>query len=79
MIVEGQEIDRDKLTARLGQMCYVRAPLVEDPGTFAVRGALLDLWTPTAESPALVELYGDLVMSIKAFDPEDQRTSRDLR
>ena len=79
MIVEGQEIDRDKLTARLGQMGYVRAPLVEDPGTFAVRGALLDLWTPTAESPARVELYGDLVMSIKAFDPEDQRTSRDLR
>jgi transcription-repair coupling factor (superfamily II helicase) len=79
LIVAEQEIDRDKLTARLAQTGYVRSPLVEDPGSFAVRGALLDVWTPTAETPVRIEFYGDLVMSIKAFDPEDQRTLRELK
>jgi transcription-repair coupling factor (superfamily II helicase) len=79
LILAEQEIDRDKLTARLGQTGYVRSPLVEDPGCFAVRGALLDVWSPTAEFPVRIEFYGDMVMSIKAFDPEDQRTVRELR
>ena len=77
MIVTGQEIDRDELVARLGHTGYVRSPLVEDPGTFAVRGALLDIWTPTSQVPVRIEFYGDLVMSIKAFDPEDQRSGRE--
>jgi transcription-repair coupling factor (superfamily II helicase) len=79
LVVTEQEFDRDKLTARLAQIGYVRSPLVEDPGTFAVRGAVLDLWAPSAAAPARVEFYGDLVMSIKAFDPENQRTLRELR
>ncbi len=79
IVAVDQEIDRDKLTARLAQMGYVRSPLCEDPGSFAVRGSLLDLWAPSAPGPARVELYGDLVLSIKAFDPESQKTTRDLR
>jgi transcription-repair coupling factor (superfamily II helicase) len=79
LIVAEQEIDRDKLTARLAQMGYVRSPLVEDPGTFAVRGALLDVWSPSTEAPVRVEFYGDMVMSLKAFDPENQRTLREVR
>ena len=79
LVVAEQEIDRDALTTRLARMGYVRSPLVEDPGTFAVRGALLDVWAPSAEAPVRVELYGDLVMSLKAFDPESQRTLRDVR
>ena len=47
-IVAEQEIDRDALIARLAAAGYLRVPLVEDPGTFAVRGALLDLWPPRA-------------------------------
>jgi len=79
LIVAEQEIDRDALIARLAAAGYVRSPLVEDPGTFAVRGALLDVWPPTAALPARIELYGDLVMSIKAFDPEGQRTVREVK
>jgi transcription-repair coupling factor (superfamily II helicase) len=79
LVVVEQEINRDQLVARLARIGYVRSPLVEDPGTFAVRGALLDIWAPSAPEPVRVELYGDLVMSIKAFDPDDQRTLRDVR
>jgi transcription-repair coupling factor (superfamily II helicase) len=77
LIVVGQELDRDKLLERLASAGYLRTPLVEDPGTFAVRGALLDVWAPCAEGPVRVEFYGDLVMSIKPFDADDQRTSKD--
>jgi transcription-repair coupling factor (superfamily II helicase) len=79
LILAEHELDRDQLVARLGNCGYVRSPLVEDPGSFAVRGALLDVWTPTAELPVRIEFYGDLIMSIKAFEPEGQRTVRDLR
>jgi transcription-repair coupling factor (superfamily II helicase) len=78
LLVAGQEIDRDKLAARLAAAGYVRSPLVEDPGSFAIRGALMDVWAPSAEVPVRIEFYGDLVMSIKSFNPEDQRTLREV-
>ncbi len=73
-IVAEDGLDRDWLVARLGETGYIRVPLVEDPGSFAVRGALLDVWPPNLGAPVRVELYGDLVVSIKPFDPQDQKT-----
>jgi transcription-repair coupling factor (superfamily II helicase) len=71
------EIDREALVLRLSESGYLRVPVVEDPGTFAVRGALFDVWPPGEASPRRVELYGDLVLSIKPFDPFEQRTPKD--
>ena len=71
-------LDRDWLVARLGETGYIRVPLVEDPGSFAVRGALLDVWPPNLTEPVRVELYGDLVVSIKPFDPLDQKSKKDV-
>jgi transcription-repair coupling factor (superfamily II helicase) len=73
-----QIIDRERLTSRLAAAGYVRSPLVEDPGSFAVRGALVDVWAPSAEVPVRIELYDELVMSIKSFEPEGQRTLRTI-
>jgi len=70
------EIDRDALAARLAEAGYLRVPIVEDPGTFAIRGSLLDVWSPSTESPCRIELYGDLVLSIRTFDAIEQRTPR---
>jgi transcription-repair coupling factor (superfamily II helicase) len=78
LLVTGQEIDRDALAARLATTGYARSPLVEDPGSFAVRGALLDVWAPSAELPVRIEFYGDLVMSIKTFEPDEQRTRAEV-
>jgi len=74
LILAEQEIDRDKLIARLAASGYLRVPLVEDPGTFAVRGSVLDLWPPSSEYPVRLELYGDLVLSLRPFDPALQRS-----
>ncbi len=79
LIVAEQEIDRDALCARLFSAGYVRSPLVEDPGCFAVRGSLIDVWSPTSDMPVRIEFYGDLVMSIKTFEPDTQRTLNEVR
>jgi transcription-repair coupling factor (superfamily II helicase) len=74
LLVE-QEIDRDKLARRLSEAGYLRAPLVEDPGSFAVRGAVLDLGPASSEHPVRLELYGDLILSLRPFDPALQRST----
>ncbi|MBX3223407.1 MAG: transcription-repair coupling factor [Labilithrix sp.] len=73
-IVHEAELDRDRLVRDLADAGWLRVPVVEDPGTFAVRGSLLDVWAPGAAEPVRVELYGDLVVSIKPFDPTTQTT-----
>jgi transcription-repair coupling factor (superfamily II helicase) len=75
-IAAEQEIDRDALLRALSEAGYLRVPVVEDPGSFAVRGALLDLWPPSSDFPVRVELYSELVLSMKPFDPTDQTTVR---
>ena len=72
------EQDRDDLAKKLTAAGYSRAPLVEDPGTFAVRGGVFDVWSPLDAQPARLEFFGDLVEKIRAFDPLTQRTVREL-
>ena len=76
-IVVESEIDRDALVRTLSEAGYLRVPIVEDPGGFAVRGALIDVWPPSTDDPVRVELYGDLVLSMKPFDPIEQKTRKD--
>jgi transcription-repair coupling factor (superfamily II helicase) len=67
-------VDREALITLLIEGGYLRVPLCEDPGTFAVRGGILDIYPPHAENPSRIELDDALVASIKRFDPDDQRT-----
>ena len=78
LLGQGVTVDRDALAARLVALGYARAPLVEDPGTFAIRGGIIDLWSPLDERPVRLELFGDEVESSKAFDAESQRTMGDV-
>jgi transcription-repair coupling factor (superfamily II helicase) len=78
LLGKGSSIDRDHLAARLVRLGYVRVPLVEDPGTFAVRGGVIDLFSPVYSQPARLELFGDEVESLRLFDPETQRTTAEI-
>jgi transcription-repair coupling factor (superfamily II helicase) len=69
----GEPLDLEAATRRLEAGGYLRTPVVEDPGTFAVRGALLDLWPPGDEQPLRAELFGDDIHTLRRFDPENQR------
>ncbi len=73
-IEAGQELDTAELSKKLVAAGYLRVPVVEDPGSFALRGGIVDVWGADAELPVRAELDGDLVTSLRAFDPEDQRT-----
>ena len=76
-VVPNEDVDRERLVRDLVEGGYLRVPVVEDPGSLAVRGSLLDVWPPGAEEPSRIELYGDGVMSIKSFDPIAQTTRAD--
>ncbi|HEY6878892.1 MAG TPA: hypothetical protein VI299_12770, partial [Polyangiales bacterium] len=67
-------VERDELIALLIGSGYLRVPIVEDPGSFAVRGSLIDVYPPHADYPARIELDDELVASVKGFDPDNQRT-----
>jgi transcription-repair coupling factor (superfamily II helicase) len=68
------ELDREDLVRALENGGYLRVPAVEDAGTFAVRGSIVDVFSPHTSSPVRIELDDWLVLSLKRFDPEDQRT-----
>ena len=70
----GQDFDRDELARKLAHMGYLSSPLVEDLGTFSVRGGLVDVFSPLYDKPVRIEFFGDTIESIRAFDPETQRT-----
>ncbi|HEX6836950.1 MAG TPA: CarD family transcriptional regulator, partial [Polyangia bacterium] len=76
VVQKGEELDRDALIGKLVHGGYQRMPVVEDPGTFAVRGGVIDAFVPLYRFPLRIELFGDLVESIRFFDPESQRTMR---
>ncbi|MFN0063724.1 MAG: transcription-repair coupling factor, partial [Myxococcaceae bacterium] len=78
LIGAGQDIHRDAFARRLVEMGYHAAPLVEDVGTFSVRGDIVDVFSPLYTRPVRLDLFGDTIESIRAFDPETQRTTDSL-
>ncbi len=62
------------LAARLADMGYERADLVEGKGSFALRGDILDVYPPVADAPVRVEFFDIQVESVRAFDPLTQRS-----
>jgi transcription-repair coupling factor (superfamily II helicase) len=73
-LVAGEEFERDDLLARLVKMGYANVPLVEDRGSFAVRGGILDIFPPNMTSPVRIEFFGDTIDTMRAFDPLTQRS-----
>lgn len=73
-----EEVGRDALALALSGMGFRNAPLVEDPGTFSLRGDILDVWAPLNDEPTRLEFFGDTVESMRRFDPVTQRTSDKL-
>ena len=73
---KGQAIDRDALAALLVAGGWARTPVVDEPGTFAIRGEVIDVYAPLAPHPVRIELFGDEVESLRWFDEDSQRTLR---
>src|SRR6202789_2830304 len=70
-----EEIDMDELTTHLASVGYSPMDIVEMPGQFTRRGGIFDVYSPEADRPVRVELFGDEIESIRNFEPDSQRSS----
>ena len=78
LVGKGVTLPREDLAARLVALGFSRVPLVEDPGTFAVRGGIVDVWSPAEPGPVRLEYFGDEIESCRRFDPGSQRSGGDV-
>ncbi|MCR5294190.1 MAG: transcription-repair coupling factor [Lachnospiraceae bacterium] len=72
------EMDLDYIKERLVDLGYERCAEVNLPGSFAVRGDILDIWSLPEDNPYRIELFGDEIDSLRSFDPESQRSIEEL-
>ena len=72
----GAEVDRDALVAFLSGNGYVRAGTVREPGDFALRGGIVDLWPPGEEQPLRLDFFGSTLDAIRRFDAETQLSDK---
>jgi transcription-repair coupling factor (superfamily II helicase) len=77
-IRRGESFDLDSLLGHLNTVGYTSADVVEMPGQYALRGGILDVYSPEAERPVRIEFFGDEVESIRRFDPTSQRSSNPM-
>ena len=74
----GGRADLNRLTAQLMQAGYTRCDQVEGVGQFALRGGILDVFSPLMEQPVRCEFFDDEIDSIGAFDPGTQRRTENV-
>ncbi len=70
----GGRIDEARLRAYLVRMGYTPSPTVTDPGDFALRGGIIDIFPPGDAEPVRLDLFGDVLDGLRRFDPVSQRT-----
>ncbi len=71
-------LELDAFKKQMIQMGYERTAQVEMAGQFSVRGGIVDIYPLTEETPVRIELWGDEIDSIRAFDSESQRSLEEL-
>ncbi|MFT4715403.1 MAG: transcription-repair coupling factor (superfamily II helicase) [Paracoccaceae bacterium] len=75
----GIQIDEVALRNFLVRMGFNQAPTVMEPGDYAIRGGLIDLYPPGESGPVRLDLFGDVLDGARRFDPESQRTIENLQ
>ncbi len=77
-LAPGATVDMDNLVRYLGANGYARSSTVRERGEFAVRGGLVDIFPPGADEPVRLDFFGDQLESVRGFDAETQRTTKQL-
>jgi len=71
----GDRIKPEELARFLESNGYGRSATVMEPGEFAMRGGLVDLFPPGTTEPLRLDLFGDVLETIRSFDPMSQRST----
>ncbi len=74
----GKEYELESLLQSLTQAGYSRCNMVEGPGQFAVRGGILDIFSPAADYPVRGEFFGEELDTMGYFDPDTQRRTENI-
>lgn len=74
----GTDINLKKLVDNLYEIGYEKETLVTKPGEIGVRGFILDIFPLNEENPIRIEFFGDTVESIRYFDPESQKSLKNI-
>lgn len=74
VLASGEVLEPRALAAHLVELGYKRVDLVEEVGSFALRGGVLDVFPPQDRLPRRLEFLGDQIESIRRFDPKTQRS-----
>ncbi len=75
---QGENVNVDALLSRFVHHGFTRTDFVYEPGQFAVRGGILDIYSFGNEKPYRIELFGNDIDSIRIFDPETQLSERKI-
>ena len=78
-VAPGNVLAMDGITGWLELNGFIRASTVCEPGEYAVRGGIIDLYAPGMAEPVRLDFFGDTLETIRSFDPESQRTTDQLR
>ena len=78
-VAPGNVLDMESITRWLELNGFTRASTVREPGDYAVRGGIIDLYAPGMAEPVRLDFFGDQLESIRSFDPETQRSTDQLR
>ena len=74
----GRRVDEEALRNFLVRMGFTQAPTVLEPGDYAVRGGIIDIFPPGHPGPVRLDLFGDTLDGARRFDPATQRTTEKL-
>ncbi|WP_299148177.1 transcription-repair coupling factor [uncultured Tateyamaria sp.] len=74
----GNRVDEEALRAFLVRMGFVQSPTVMEPGDYAIRGGIIDIYPPGDLGPVRLDLFGDVLDGARRFDPATQRTTEKL-
>ncbi len=74
----GSRIDEEALRQFLVRMGFSQSPTVLEPGDYAVRGGIIDIYPPGEGGPVRLDLFGDVLDGARRFDPATQRTTDKL-
>ena len=75
----GHRVDEDQLRRYLARMGFSPVATVAEPGDYAIRGGIVDIFPPGPGGPVRLDLFGDVLDGARRFDPETQRTIEKLR
>ena len=76
--IVGRTINIKELRSYFSKMGFVQTPTVTEPGDYAIRGGIIDVFPPGESGPVRMDLFGDELESARRFDPVTQRTVENL-